>query len=106
MAEDNQVGTYDRVRGQLLNVALFSRPSTVKNSQIITNKTETFIVETARLDDVGDYIFVEHIADSGAVTRLALPPKVANLIISQRDALSTRKRKASAKARAKADKAA
>jgi hypothetical protein len=106
MSSDNTVSSYDRMRGQLLNVAMFTKASTIKTSEIITNRTETFIVETARLDDVGDYIFVEYVAETGIVTRLALPPRVANLIASQRDALTTRRRKAAGKARAAADKAA
>lgn len=41
-----------------------------------------------------------------AVTRLALPPRVSKIISTQRDALTSRRRKAGAKARAAADKAA
>jgi len=40
-------------------IALFTKPSTVKNVQIITGKTETFVVETARHEELGDTIFIE-----------------------------------------------
>lgn len=57
MDNDNTVAKYDRVRGGLEGVALFTKPSTVKNVQIITGKTETFVVETARHEELGDTIF-------------------------------------------------
>ena len=60
--------------------------------QNITGKTETFVVETGRYDEMGgDFIFVECLDESG-VTRLCLPPRVANAIASQRDSLTTRRR--------------
>ena len=77
--DDDTVAKYDRVRGGLEGVALFTKPSTVKNVQIITGKAETFVVETARHDEFGDTIFVECMDENG-VTRLALPPKVAEAV--------------------------
>lgn len=94
---DNTVAKYDRVRGGLEGVALFTKPSTVKNVQIITGKAETFVVETARHEEFGDTIFVECMDENG-VTRLALPPKVANAIARQRESLTTRSRSRAAKA--------
>jgi len=90
--EENQISKYDRLRGGLAGHALFSKPSTIKNVQNITSKTETFVVETGRYDEMGgDFIFVECLDESG-VTRLCLPPRVANAIASQRDSLTTRRR--------------
>jgi hypothetical protein len=43
----------------LEGVALFTKPSTAKSVQIITGKTETFVVETARHEELGDTIFIE-----------------------------------------------
>jgi hypothetical protein len=59
--------------------------------QAITGKSETFVVETARFEDEGDTIFIEALDENG-LTRLALPPKVAALIASQRDSLTARRR--------------
>jgi len=91
MNEDKQVSKYDRLRGNLEGVALFTKPSTIRNVEQITGKTETFVVETGRHDELGDFVFVECMDETG-VTRLALPPKVANAIASQRDSLSKRRR--------------
>jgi hypothetical protein len=93
------VDKFDRIRGGLHDVAIFTKPSTVKNVQNITGKTETFVVETCRYEDEGDYIFIECVDESG-VTRLALPPKVSRLIASQRDALTAKRRSKAANARA------
>jgi hypothetical protein len=48
-------------------------------------------------------IFVE-VMDENGVTRLALPPRVAALIASQRDALTARRRSIASKALAQARK--
>lgn len=94
---DHTISKYDRLRGNLHDVALFTRPSTIKSVQTITGKSETFVVETARQEEVGDYIFVECIDENGTTTRLALPPKVANAIASQRDSLTARRRSIAAR---------
>lgn len=94
--EEQTIAKYDRIRGGLHDVALFTKPSTIKNVQSITGKSETFVVETCRYEDQGDYIFVECVDEAG-VTRLALPPKVAAVIASQRDSLTARRRSTAAK---------
>lgn len=95
------VDKYDRLRGNLhdLDIALFTKPSTVKTVQNITGKTETFVIETCRAEEMGDYIFIECVDEHG-VTRLALPPKVAKVIASQRDSLTAKRRSAAGKKRA------
>jgi hypothetical protein len=86
------VSKYDRIRGGLDGVALFTKPSTIKNVQNITGKSETFVVETCRHDELGgDFVFIEMMDETGVV-RLALPPRVANAIASQRDSLTVRRR--------------
>ena len=91
------ISKYDRLRGSLHDIALFTKPSTVKNVQNLTGKAETFVVETARYEELGgDYIFIECMDENG-VTRLALPPRVANAIASQRDSLTSRRRSLAAK---------
>ena len=105
MPDDYQVNKYDRLRGGLQGVALFTKPSTVKNVVNITGQSETFVVETARHDELGgDFIFVEMMDEAGVV-RIALPPKVANAIASQRDSLSKRRRSIASKALMQARKA-
>ena len=103
MDNDNTVSKYDRVRGGLEGVAMFTRPSTIKNVQIVTGKSETFVVETSRHEELGDTIFIECMDEAG-VTRLALPPRVANAIAAQRDSLTARRRSAAARAQAQAKK--
>jgi hypothetical protein len=103
MDNDNTVSKYDRVRGGLEGVAIFTKPSTVKNVQIITGKTETFVVETARHGELGDTIFIECMDEIG-ITRIALPPRVSSAIMRQRDALTAKIRSRSAKEVAQARK--
>jgi len=91
MNEDNTICKYDRQRGNLHGVALFTKPSTVRNVETITGRAETFTIETGRLAEHGDYIFVEMVDESGVV-RLCLPPRVADLIASHRDSLTKRRR--------------
>jgi hypothetical protein len=98
---DHELSKYDRLYGGLHDVGLSSKPSTVKNVQTITGKSETFVVQTIRHHEYGDYVFIEVMDESG-VTRVALPPKVANLIASQRDALTKRRRSISSRATMKA----
>lgn len=104
MNEQQEVVTiskFDRIRGGLQGVALFTKPSTIKTVQNITGKSESFIVETCRFDELGgDFIFIEMVDENGVV-RVALPPKVANVIASQRDSLTARRRSAAGKRVAK-----
>jgi hypothetical protein len=88
MTNDTQTITkYDRIYGGLLDVCLATKASTVKIVQAITGKSESFIVQTFRHPELGDFIFIEHLDEDG-VTRTALPPKVCNLIASQKDSLT------------------
>jgi hypothetical protein len=100
--DTNSVTKYDRLRGGLEGVALFTKPSTVRNIETITGRAETFMVETGRHEN-GDYIFVECTDETGT-TRLCLPPRVSNLIASHRDALTARRRSIASKATARARK--
>lgn len=93
---DHQVSKYDRRYGALIDAFLHTKPSTIKVHETITGRSETFIVQTVRHEEQGDYIFVECIDETGT-TRLALPPKVSAAIASQKDSLTTRRRKTGAK---------
>jgi hypothetical protein len=102
MAEFETVSKYDRIRGGLQGVALFTKPSTVKNVQTITGKAETFVIETCRHDELGgDFVFIEMMDENGVV-RIALPPRAANAIAAQRDSLTKRRRSIASKAVMKA----
>jgi hypothetical protein len=103
MDNDNTIQKYDRIRGGMQGVALFTKPSTVRIVQTITGRAETFVVETARHEELGDYIFVECVDETGVV-RLCLPPKVANAIASQRESLTSRRRSIASRATANARK--
>jgi hypothetical protein len=94
---DNQIHKYDRIYGNLIDVSMSTRPSTVKVVQPLTGRAETFIVQTIRHEDNGDYIFVE-CADESGLVRLVLPPKVANAIASQRESLTKRRRSIASRA--------
>jgi len=87
---------YSRLYGSIHDVSLHTKPSTIKISESMTGRSETFIVETCRHADDGDYIFIEHIAD-GEVERIAIPPKVVRVIASQGASLTRRRRSASSK---------
>lgn len=98
---DDTIKKYDRLRGGMQGVALFTKQSTIRNIQTITGRAETFVVETARHEELGDYIFVECVDEDGVV-RLCLPPQVSTAIAAQRDRLTTRRRSIAGKANAKA----
>jgi len=101
---DNTVAKYDRIRGMLEGVALFTKPSTiVPKVEEITGRSDTFIVETCRQEEVGDTIFVRCVDETGVV-RMALPPRVADAIARQRQALTDRTRSRAAKSQAQARK--
>ena len=104
MSNDNTVSKFDRIRGSLDGVALFTKPTTVQNIETVTGKGETFIVETARHAELGDTIFIQSVDENQQVIRLALPPTVANAIARQHDALTARSRSRAAKEVAQARK--
>lgn len=86
---------FDRTMGSLSdrNDVLFSRESVVRDVPLwgVGAGTRTFIVQTARAKESGDYVFVECVSDGGTV-RLVLPPAVIETIVRQRDSVGTRNR--------------
>jgi hypothetical protein len=97
MDNDNQISRYDRIRGALEGVALFSKQSTIRTVTQLTGRSETFVIETGRHAEQGDYIFIEVIGENQSVTRVCLPPKAADAVASQREALTTRRRRIAGK---------
>ncbi|MGD0135267.1 MAG: hypothetical protein ABSE57_24740 [Bryobacteraceae bacterium] len=101
--EEHVISRYDRQRGGLQqgNALFVPRPATIKNTEPITGETETFVIETARHEEQGDYIFIERLDKSGTAIRIVLPPRVANAIAAQRDSLTKRRRSITSRAAAK-----
>lgn len=48
------VSKFDRIRGDLHDVALFTKPTTIKHVTNLTGRAETFVVETGRHEETGD----------------------------------------------------
>jgi hypothetical protein len=95
--EEQVISKFDRAFGGLVGGnALKTKPTTIETTEPLTGEAETFIVQTVRTES-GDHIVVKFIDKTGVV-RLILPPKVANLIASQRDSLTTRRRSAAGRA--------
>jgi hypothetical protein len=105
MDNDHTISKYDRKRSDLQDLALWTKPSTIQNIDKVIGRAETFVVRTARCEDQGgDFILVECVDEATAVTRLILPPKVADAIAAQRASLTARRRSLAAKRTAQARK--
>lgn len=89
------INKYDRLYGGVMDVGLSTKPSTIRTVEPVTGKAESFIVQTVRTEE-GNYVFIEYVSEDG-VTRIALPPKVTNLIGYQDNSLSKRKRSIASK---------
>jgi len=96
---------YDRAYGQAQGFP-HTKPSTITAANVMgIGGVRSYIVETFRLPEVGDSVFVQITGPEG-LQRVHLPPSVTQAIARQRDSLTTQSRKRGAKARAAADKAA
>lgn len=80
-------------------------PDMVKSNQVPIRSipflgvggSQTFIIQTFKHTEQGDYVFLEHVSTSGTI-RLVLPPKVVAVILRQHDQLIGKNRSKSAKA--------
>lgn len=90
---------FDRILGSLDGLPDVSsvKPTTIRTITPLVGAAQTFIIQTFRQRDVGDTIFIEHVGKNGSL-RLVIPPKVADAISRQRDALTARARSRAAKA--------
>lgn len=92
---------FDKMMAKLdgLNDTVATQESTIRTMPLwgIEGGSETWIVNTVRQKEVGDFIFLEYVAE-GRATRLVLPPKVAATIARQRDSLGTMNRRKTGKA--------
>lgn len=120
MADTVMPDAYDRLLGALdgLPGVLSTKPATVQQVTPLLGTSQTFIVRTVRqqertTDDAGKEtaatpqftVFLEHVSRELGHVRLALPPRVAELIARQRDALTTQAQRKAAKRGAAARKA-
>jgi len=89
---------FDRIIRSLTDLpdVVKTAPRTIIDVSFMLNLAQTFVVQTYRHRDKGDYILVQHIGRSGEGFRLILPPKVAATIARQRDALTAKNRKKAA----------
>jgi len=81
-----------------------TKPSPIRTVHPVLEIAQTFIIQTVRHKERGDWIFMEYIGTEGSI-RVALPPEVADCIARQRDALTTKNRKRAAKVEAARRKA-
>lgn len=101
----SQPDAYDRAYGQAQGFP-HTRPSTITAANVMgIGGVRSYIVETFRLPEVGDAVFVQITGPEG-LQRVHLPPSVTTAIARQRDSLTTQSRSRAGKARAAADKQA
>jgi hypothetical protein len=93
---DETINKYDRLYGGVIDIALSTKPSTIRIVQALTGRAESYIIQTCRTEH-GDYVFIEY-ADESGLTRIALPPKVTGLIAAHRNSLTKRNRSRSSRA--------
>ncbi len=100
------VDKFDRTMGALANLpdVAHTAPSTIVAVNPLIGATQTFILQTFRQRDVGDTVFLQYVDDEGRI-RLVIPPKAAEAIARQHEALTKKIRKRVAKERAQAAKA-
>ena len=97
--EQSKLGdTFDRMSRALTGLpdTVHTKPSTVVTTTPLIALTQTFIIQTYRQREQGDIVFLQYIGGDGTY-RIVLPPEVADVIARQRDALSTKNRRAGAR---------
>lgn len=72
------------------------KPSTIEMLSKILERSQTFFIQTCRVKEEGDTILIQYIGAEGSY-RIALPPRVAEAIARQYDALSGKSRSNAAK---------
>src|SRR5438309_10062924 len=94
---------FDRQIGALHGIpdVLSTKSSVVNTVTPVVGDSQTFTIQTYRLPEIGDTIFLQCVNKNGTI-RIALPAPVANAIARQRGALSSRSRSKRAKAVAQA----
>lgn len=84
---------YNRVVGNLdgLPDVRKTRPTTVATVHPLIGEAQTFVIQTYRQHEQGDTVLLQYI-DAETSYRIVIPPKVADTIARQRDALTKRGR--------------
>lgn len=108
MAEEktgSSLSYFDRTSGMLhgLPDVVHTRPTTMRVVPPLGLGTHTYIVQTFRQREVGDTVFLE-VASEGSITRIVIPPAVADVISRQRDQLTAQSRSRAGVLRAEAAK--
>jgi len=95
------VDAFDRIRAGMDGRPDVTRTriSTVRNVDPLVGNVRTFLIESTRVKDEGDTIFLEVASKDGNV-RIVIPAKVANVIARQRESLANKVRSKIAKAQA------
>jgi hypothetical protein len=91
---------YDRIIGLIdgLPDVTKVRPTTVTTVTPMLGNSQTYVVQTYRSKDDGYTVFLQMV-DAEGRARVVIPPKVAQAIYRQRDALVARARKETGKRR-------
>lgn len=86
---------FDRIIGTLhgLPDVRAARPSTLRTVTPMLGRSQTFVIQTYRQRETGDFIFIE-LVDGEGRARIVLPPEAADAIARQRDSLTVAARKA------------
>lgn len=92
------ISYFDRAIGALdgLPDVVKSKDTTMRVIPTFGIGTYTYIVKTYRRREEGDTIFLE-VASEGNITRIVIPPAIADVIARQRDQLTTKSRSRASK---------
>lgn len=96
--EGNTLGFFDRAIGSLHGRpdVISSRATTLRVVPSFGLGSHTYIVQTFRVREIGDTVFLEVTSEQGAV-RIVIPPDVADCIARQRDQLTAQSRSRASK---------
>jgi hypothetical protein len=92
--EGRKLDAFDRIIGQIDGLPGVSkaRPTSVTTVMPIIGISQTYVVQTYKDDEEGFFVFLQMV-DAEGRARIAIPPKVAQAIYRQRDALVKQGRK-------------
>ena len=103
MSDTQRLDEFDRLQSlyEGLPQAIKTAPSTIRVAPFLAVEgTATWIVQTLRHAESGDFVFVERLTAGGPL-RVVLPPSVVAVIARQRDALTFKARSRAARDRAR-----
>jgi hypothetical protein len=68
-----------------------TKPTTQVETPSFAGEPHTYIVQTYRRKEEGDFIFFQDVS-SGQAVQIVIPPRIADIIARQRDQLSSKSR--------------